>query len=53
VPTVAHDRPLQDALALMLERHSQWVAVTESGRYRGLLGIDDFWDGVVSDASTA
>jgi osmoprotectant transport system ATP-binding protein len=45
VPAVAHDRPLQDALALMLERHSAWVAVTEQGRYRGLLGIDDFWDG--------
>jgi osmoprotectant transport system ATP-binding protein len=45
VPAVAHDRPLQDALALMLERHSAWVAVTEQGRYRGLLGINDFWDG--------
>jgi osmoprotectant transport system ATP-binding protein len=43
-PQVAHDRPLQDALALMLERHSQWVAVTEAGRYVGLLGIDDFWN---------
>jgi osmoprotectant transport system ATP-binding protein len=45
VPSVAHDRPLQDALALMLERHSAWVAVTEQGRYLGLLGIDDFWNG--------
>ena len=45
VPSVAHDRPLQDALALMLERHSSWVAVTEQGSYRGLLGIDDFWNG--------
>ena len=45
VPSLAHDRPLQDALALMLERHSAWVAVTEQGRYRGLLGIDDFWNG--------
>lgn len=45
VPEVGHDRPLQDALALMLERHSAWVAVTEDGRYRGLLGIDDFWNG--------
>jgi osmoprotectant transport system ATP-binding protein len=48
VPGVAHDRPLQDALALMLERHSAWVAVTEDGRYRGLLGINDFWNGVHS-----
>jgi osmoprotectant transport system ATP-binding protein len=46
VPGVEHDRPLQDALALMLERHSAWVAVTEDGRYRGLLGINDFWNGV-------
>ncbi len=45
VPAVALDRPLQDALALMLERHCAWVAVTENGRYRGLLGIDDFWNG--------
>jgi osmoprotectant transport system ATP-binding protein len=45
VPEVTHDRPLQDALALMLERHSQWVAVTDSGQYVGLLGIDDFWTG--------
>jgi osmoprotectant transport system ATP-binding protein len=45
VPTVTHDRPLQDALALMLERHSKWVAVTRDGHYMGLLGIDDFWDG--------
>jgi osmoprotectant transport system ATP-binding protein len=44
-PAVAHDRPLQDALSLMLERHSAWVAVTRDGRYLGLLGIDDFWDG--------
>jgi osmoprotectant transport system ATP-binding protein len=44
VPEVAHDRPLQDALALMLERHSQWVAVTDDGRYIGLLGINDFWN---------
>jgi osmoprotectant transport system ATP-binding protein len=43
VPTVAHDRPLQDALALMLERHTRCVAVTEGGEYRGLLAIDDFW----------
>jgi osmoprotectant transport system ATP-binding protein len=43
VPGVAHDRPLQDALALMLERHSAWVAVTKDGEYRGLLGINDFW----------
>ena len=43
VPGVEHDRPLQDVLALMLERHSAWVAVTEDGRYRGLLGINDFW----------
>ncbi|MDQ1459376.1 MAG: osmoprotectant transport system ATP-binding protein [Actinomycetota bacterium] len=50
VPTVAHDRPLQDALALMLERHSKWVAVTEASRYRGLLGIDDFWSGSATDA---
>jgi osmoprotectant transport system ATP-binding protein len=49
VPNVAHDRPLQDALALMLERHSAWVAVTEAGRYRGLLGIDDFWNGAAGD----
>jgi osmoprotectant transport system ATP-binding protein len=42
-PAVAHDRPLQDVLALMLERHSAWVAVTEDGHYRGLLGINDFW----------
>ena len=46
VPGVEHDRPHQDALALMLERHSPWVAVTENGRYRGLLGINDFWNGV-------
>jgi osmoprotectant transport system ATP-binding protein len=52
VPTVAHDRPLQDALALMLERHSKWVAVTEVGRYRGLLGIDDFWNGTYRAAGT-
>jgi osmoprotectant transport system ATP-binding protein len=45
VPEVAHDRPLQDALALMLERHSEWVAVTDDGRYVGLVGINDFWDG--------
>ena len=44
-PAVAHDRPLQDALALMLERHTAWVAVTRDGRYLGLLGINDFWDG--------
>ncbi|MDQ1384895.1 MAG: osmoprotectant transport system ATP-binding protein [Actinomycetota bacterium] len=53
VPTVAHDRPLQDALALMLERHSAWVAVTEDGRYRGLLGIDDFWSGSATDGHTS
>jgi osmoprotectant transport system ATP-binding protein len=45
VPVVAHDRPLQDALALMLERHSAWVAVARNGEYLGLLGINDFWDG--------
>ncbi|HEV7526506.1 MAG TPA: ABC transporter, partial [Acidimicrobiia bacterium] len=45
LPGVAHDRPLQDALALMLERHTAWVAVTEAGRYLGLLGINDFWTG--------
>jgi osmoprotectant transport system ATP-binding protein len=45
VPGVAHDRPLQDALALMLERHSAWIAVTDDDRYVGLLGIDDFWSG--------
>jgi osmoprotectant transport system ATP-binding protein len=44
-PPVAHDRPQQDALALMLERHSRWVAVTEADEYVGLLAIDDFWDG--------
>ncbi len=43
VPALAHDRPLQDALSLMLERHAEWIAVTENGRYRGLLGITDFW----------
>jgi ABC-type proline/glycine betaine transport system ATPase subunit len=43
VPTVAHDRPLQDALALMLERRTRCVAVTEHGDYRGLLAVDDFW----------
>jgi len=55
VPGVTHDRPLQDALALMLERHSAWVAVTEDGRYRGLLGINDFWNGAIggSDGRTA
>jgi osmoprotectant transport system ATP-binding protein len=53
VPNVAHDRPLQDALALMLERHSAWVAVTEAGRYRGLLGIDDFWNGAAGDGVRA
>jgi osmoprotectant transport system ATP-binding protein len=46
VPNVHHDRPLQDALALMLERHRPWVAVTDGGRYLGLLGINDFWNGV-------
>jgi osmoprotectant transport system ATP-binding protein len=51
VPTVAHDRPLQDVLALMLERHTAWVAVTENGRYRGLLGIDDFWNGAEERSS--
>jgi osmoprotectant transport system ATP-binding protein len=45
VPVVAHDRPLQDALALMLERHSEWVAVERNGESLGLLGINDFWDG--------
>jgi osmoprotectant transport system ATP-binding protein len=45
LPSVEHDRPLQDALALMLERHSRWVAVTDGGRYVGLLGIDDLWNG--------
>ena len=44
VPVVAHDRPLQDALALMLEAHSSWVAVTERGRYVGLLGIDNLFN---------
>ncbi|MDP9336497.1 MAG: betaine/proline/choline family ABC transporter ATP-binding protein [Actinomycetota bacterium] len=48
VPGVEHDRPLQDALALMLERHSAWVAVTQNGRYLGLLGINDFWNGAVA-----
>jgi osmoprotectant transport system ATP-binding protein len=43
VPTVAHDRPLQDALALMLERRTRCVAVTEHGDYRGLVAVDDFW----------
>jgi len=43
VPTVGHDRPLQDALALMLERRARCVAVTEQGEYRGLLAFDDFW----------
>jgi osmoprotectant transport system ATP-binding protein len=43
VPTVAHDQPLQDALALMLERRTRCVAVTENGEYRGLLALDDFW----------
>ncbi len=51
VPAVAHDRPLQDALALMLEHHSAWVAVTEQGRYLGLLGIDDFWNGTEKNSS--
>jgi osmoprotectant transport system ATP-binding protein len=45
VPIVGHNRPLQDALALMLERHCAWVAVAEAGKYAGLLGIDDFWHG--------
>ena len=48
VPGVEQDRPLQDALALMLERHSPWVAVTKEGRYLGLLGINDFWNGAVA-----
>ncbi len=48
LPVVTHDRPLQDALALMLERHVAWVAVTEGGQYRGLLGIDDFWNGAIT-----
>jgi osmoprotectant transport system ATP-binding protein len=48
VPSVEHDRPLQDALALMLERHNPWVAVTEDGRYLGLLGINDFWHSTTS-----
>jgi len=48
VPVVEQDRPLQDALALMLERHSPWVAVTKDGRYLGLLGINDFWNGAVA-----
>jgi osmoprotectant transport system ATP-binding protein len=48
VPDVEQDRPLQDALALMLERHCPWVAVTKEGRYLGLLGINDFWNGAVA-----
>jgi osmoprotectant transport system ATP-binding protein len=43
VPVVEHDRSLQDALALMLERHCSWVAVTERGRYLGLLAIDNLY----------
>ena len=53
VPSVEHDRPLQDALALMLERHSPWVAVTEDGRYLGLLGINDFWHSQPSTETSA
>jgi osmoprotectant transport system ATP-binding protein len=45
LPAVEQGQPLQDALALMLERHCAWVAVTDAGRYAGLLGIDDFWHG--------
>jgi osmoprotectant transport system ATP-binding protein len=52
VPSVEHDRPLQDALALMLERHNPWVAVTEDGRYLGLLGINDFWNPTTSNAQS-
>ena len=52
VPSVEHDRPLQDALALMLERHNPWVAVTEDGRYLGLLGINDFWNSSTSNAQS-
>ena len=52
VPSVEHDRPLQDALALMLERHNPWVAVTEDGRYLGLLGINDFWNPATSNAQS-
>jgi osmoprotectant transport system ATP-binding protein len=44
VPVVEHDRSLQDALALMLEAHSAWVAVAERGRYLGLLGIDNLYN---------
>ena len=44
VPVVEHDRSLQDALALMLERHSSWVAVVERGRYLGLLAIDNLYN---------
>jgi hypothetical protein len=28
------------------------VAVTEDGRYRGLLGIDDFWNGTEGGSRT-
>ena len=45
IPTVGHDRPLQDALAAMLEGHSAWVAVMQDGRFAGLLGINDLWRG--------
>ena len=44
VPAVEHDRSLQDALALMLEGHCSWVAVTERGRYLGLLAIDNLYN---------
>jgi CBS domain-containing protein len=44
VPVVERDRSLQDALALMLEAHSAWVAVADGGRYLGLLGIDNLYN---------
>jgi len=36
----------------MLERHNPWVAVTEDGRYLGLLGINDFWNPTTSNAQS-
>jgi osmoprotectant transport system ATP-binding protein len=43
VPTIEHERRLQDALSLMLERRTRCVAVTEDGEYRGLLELDSLW----------
>ena len=43
MPTVGADAPLRDALAVLLEGGTGWVAVRDSDGVRGILTPDDIY----------